>query len=361
MTRTRSLRRLAFRHAGIVLAFAASASAQDEATDLLRGITPLFTGHTLLDVTIEAPLKTLMKERPDKEYLAGTFRLEEADGTERSFALKLRTRGNYRRDRTHCDFTPIRLNFQQDRLAGTLLAGQDKLKLVTHCRNKKPYYEQLVLREYLAYRILNLHTPISYGVRLMRINYIDTERDWTITKLGFVIEDDDHVATRNGMQVVKTGDIDVNDLEAVQQNLVNLFQYMIGNTEYSLNIAEPDDDCCHNADLMSVTGGAPYVPLAFDFDFSGLVTAPYAEPNPRYRLRSVRHRLYKGHCRNNDRLPDTIQLFLDRQDAVFRLIDDVELLDKRSRKHAIDYLEKFYDRVSDPKQVQLRLLKRCDK
>lgn len=358
MRRSASLRR--FAQAVLFLAFATSASARDEVTDLLQGITPLFADHALLDVSIEAPFKTLMRERPDEEYLAGVFRIKEADGTERSFALKLRTRGNYRRDRTHCDFTPIRLNFQQDRLAGTLLAGQDKLKLVTHCRTKKPYYEQLVLREYLAYRILNLLTPMSYSVRLLRLTYVDTERDWTITKLGFVIEDDDHVATRNGLQMVKTGDIEATDLEPGQQNLVNLFQYMIGNTEYSLNIAEPNDDCCHNSDLMSVTGGAPYVPLAFDFDFSGLVTAPYAEPNPRYRLRSVRHRLYKGHCRNNDRLPDTIQLFLDRRDAVFQLIDELELLDTRSRNHAIEYLGTFYERISDPKQIRLRLVKRCD-
>ncbi len=347
-------------HASLLLAIAASAGAQDEVADLMQGITPLFSDHALLEVTIEAPFRTLMRERPDEEYLNGVFRIKEADGRERGFALKLRTRGNYRRDRTHCDFTPIRLNFRQDRLAGTLLAGQDKLKLVTHCKTRKPYYEQLVLREYLAYRILNLHTPMSYRVRLLRLTYVDTERDWTITKLGFVIEDDDHVATRSALQVVKTGDIDVMELEPEQQNLVNLFMYMIGNTEYSLNIAEPNDDCCHNSDLMSATGGTPYVPLAFDFDFSGLVTAPYAEPNPRYRLRSVRHRLYKGHCRNNDRLPDTIRLFLERKDAVFQLIDNVDLLDSRSRKHAIDYLGAFYERISDPKQIQLRLLNRCD-
>ena len=216
-----------------------------------------------------------------------------------------------------------------------------------------------MLREYLAYRLLNLHTPISYRVRLMRITYVDTERDWEITKLAYAIEDDEHVALRNDLQVVKTGDIDVMDLEPGQQNLVNVFHYMIGNTEYSLNIAEPDDDCCHNSDLLSANGGAPYIPLAFDFDFSGLVTAPYAEPNPRYRLRSVRHRLYKGHCRNNDRLPDTIELFQEQRDAVFELIDEVTLLDERSRKHAIDYLERFYDRISDPKQLQLRMIKRC--
>ena len=332
--------------------------AQDEAPAPDPGVTPLFLDHSILDVTVEAPLRTLMRERPDEEYLEGRFRINDDDG--RWFNLKVRTRGNYRRDRTHCDFTPLRFNFRTEELDGSVLEGQDKLKLVTHCRNRKLYYDQLILREYLAYRILNLLTDKSYRVRLLRLTYVDTERDRSMTRPGFLIEDDDHVAMRNGMRVVKTGDIPLDTLERTQQNLVNVFQYMIGNTEYSLHIAEPDDDCCHNADLMSVHGGEPFVPLAFDFDFAGLVTAPYAEPNPRYKLRSVRQRLYKGQCRNNDLLPETLQLFHDRKDAVFQLIDEIDGFDDRSRKHVTTYLTRFYERVSDPESVNVRLTLKCN-
>lgn len=300
-----------------------------------------------------------MKERPDEDYLDGTFSYTEADGNERVFNLRIRTRGKYRREKTHCDFAPIRLNFRSGQVFDSVFAGQDKLKLVTHCQNRNPHYEQLVLREYLAYRILNLLTDKSYRVRLLQINYVDTEGGRPRTKPGYVLEDDEHVAQRNGLQILKTGDISLDDVDREQHNLISVFQYMIGNTEYSLHRAEPDDDCCHNTDLMAIDQVPPYVPLAYDFDFAGLVSAPYAEPNPRYRLRTVRQRLYKGMCRNNDLLPDTVQLFLDNKDAVYELIDELELFDKKSRKHLTGYLDMFFNRISDPKSVQTRFVDRC--
>jgi len=320
---------------------------------------PLFADDALLEVTIEAPLTTLIDERPDEGYLDGIFRFTADDQSERVLGLKLRTRGKYRRDKEHCDFPPIRLNFSTAEVVGTVFAGQDKLKMVTHCRTRNYKYERFVLREYLAYRILNLLTSKSYRVRLMRINYVDTEGGKPITKLGFVIEDDEHVAARNGMQIVKTGNISLDDLDREQQSLVDMFQYMIGNTEYSLHISEPDDDCCHNSDLMSVTGSAPYTPLAYDFDFAGIVNAPYAEPNPKYRLRHVRQRLYKGQCRNNDLLPGTIERFLDTRDAVYALIDQLEPLSVESRKHLFRFLNLFYKRISDPKSVHRRFENKC--
>ena len=268
-------------------------------------VAPLFASHAPLQVTIEAPLTTLMRDRPKQEYLDGTFSFTGNDSVERTIDLKIRTRGKYRRQESHCDFAPIRLNFRKKQVVDTVFAGQDKLKLVTHCQNYRSKYEQLVLREYLAYRFLNVMTNKSYGVRLLQINYVDTEGAKPLTKFGFVIEEEDDAVERNGMYSIKSGYLSGNDLDPVQQNLVHVFQYMIGNTEYSLLRAEPDEYCCHNIDMMSATKGVPFTPLAYDFDFAGIVNAPYAEPNPRYNLRSVRQRLYKGLCKNNDLLPGT--------------------------------------------------------
>jgi hypothetical protein len=264
---------------------------------------PLFASHTPLLVTIEAPLTTLMEDRPEFLYLDGTFTFTGNDGAKQTVDLKLRTRGNYRRGKDHCDFAPIRLNFPKKQVADTVFAGQDKLKLVTHCKSNVSNYEQLVLREFLAYRIYQTLTDKSYGVRLLQVTYIDTEGSEPMTRLAFAIEDDDDVAKRVGMKPVDAPDIRYKDHDARQQNLVNVFEYLIGNTEYSLVRAEPNKSCCHNADLMSATGGAPYTPLPYDFDFAGIVNAPYAQPNPRYDIPNVRVRLYKGHCKSNDLLP----------------------------------------------------------
>jgi hypothetical protein len=343
-----------------LLIVAPSSEAQQNDPAVSQAVAPLFASHSTLQVTIEAPLTTLMKDRPDEEYLDGTLTFTGDDGAEQTIDLKIRTRGNYRRAEEHCDFAPIRLNFRKKQVADTKLAGQDKLKLVTHCQNNKPYYEQLVLREFLAYRIYQVMTNKSYGVRLLQVNYVDTEGAKPMTKLAFAIEDDDDVAKRVGMKPVKIPGIRNEDLDRRQQNLVNVFEYMIGNTEYSLIRAEPDKDCCHNSDLMSATGGPPYTPLPYDFDFAGLVNAPYAQPNPRYDIGSVRTRLYKGLCRNNELLPDTIQQFLDKKDAIYAIIDELAMLKSRSRRSVTSYLDSFYDRISTQKKVNARFIEKCN-
>ena len=344
---------------GTLLLLSAPAYASDGSGARADDAAPLFSEDEPLSVRIEAPLTTLLQERPEVMYLEGTFTLIAADGTEQQFTLKLRARGKYRLQKEHCDFPPLRLNFRKREVVATQLARQDKLKLVTHCRTNSTRYEQLVLREYLVYRLLNVLTPASYRVRLLLIDYVDTEGGKPIRKPAFVIEDDDSVAARNGLLVVKTGDVSPVDLDRGQQNLVNLFQYMIGNTEYSLFRAEPDDDCCHNSDLMSETGAAPYVPLPYDFDFAGLVNAPYAEPNPRYKLKTVRQRLYKGYCENNDLLPETTQHFLDRREELFAVVEDLQLLSTISRRGVVSYLEAFFGYIEKAKSVDARLVQRC--
>jgi hypothetical protein len=124
------------------------------------GKAPLFADDATLEVTISAPFRTLMRERPDVEYLEGTFAYTGSDGSTTTLELKLRTRGNYRRDEEHCDFAPIRLNFRKRQVADTLFDGQDKLKLVTHCRSSEPVYEFYLLREYFAYRFYSVLTQI---------------------------------------------------------------------------------------------------------------------------------------------------------------------------------------------------------
>ena len=343
-----------------LLAMSPFAEARQLDAELDRTGAPLFASHAPLQVTIEAPLTTLMKERPLEEYLDGTFSVMRDDGTKQTLDIKIRTRGKFRRKEKHCNFAPIRLNFRKKQVVDTEFAGQDKLKLVTHCQNSKPYYEQLVLREFLAYRFLNVLTDKSYRVRLLQINYIDTEGADTMTKLGFVIEDDDDVAERTGMYLIKSGEISDADLDPLEQSLVNVFQFMIGNTEYSLVRPEPDEYCCHNMDLLSATKRTPYTPLAYDFDFAGLVNAPYAAPNPRFKITSVRKRLFRGLCANNELLPDTLQRFLDKKDAIYAVVDELELLSSRSRRDVTHYLDIFYDRIAEPKSVNSIFIKKCN-
>ena len=342
-----------------VFCFPTAVGAQTADTAEGKNLAPLFSSLEPLAVTIEAPLTTLMTERSDEEYLDGTFSYTEDDGTVRTLDLKIRSRGNYRRQEKTCDFTPIRLNFRKKQVEDTVFADQDKLKLVTHCQNSISYFNQHVLREYLAYRILQLMTDKSFAVRLFEVTYVDTEGSINLTKLAFAIEDDDSVAERVGMQHIESGNIEHDDLDRQQENLVNIFQYLIGNTDFSLVHVEPGKSCCHNSRLLSATGAAPFTPIPYDFDFSGLVNTPYASPNPKFKLRNVRQRLYRGVCKNNDLVPGTIQQFLDKKEAIYGLLDEIDLLSNRSRRDVTAYLKPFFDTISNPKLVQSRIIGRC--
>lgn len=344
----------------LMLFLCTTSIAQDAKVAPLPQLAPLFASHAPLAVTIEAPLSTLMTERNEEDYLEGTFSYSEDGGESRTLDLKLRVRGNFRLDPKICEFAPIRLNFRTKQAEGTLFENQDKLKLVTHCDNNNPAYEQHALREYFAYRALSLLTPASFAVRLMEITYVDTDREGrTRTKYGFVLEDDEDLAARLGMEPMKIGDIEHEQLEATQQNLVNVFAYFIGNTDYSLIRAEPGDDCCHNAVLLSATGGPPYTPVPYDFDASGIVNAPYAAPNPRFGIRNIRQRLYRGQCENNALLPVTLGRYLEHRTELYELLESIEALSGRSKKYLDRYMDSFFRHITDQSQIDDNLLGAC--
>ena len=320
---------------------------------------PLFATHDILTARIEAPLSTLIKERPEELYLDGMFYYIDAGGQEQALDLKIRTRGKYRLQKKTCNFPPIRLNFKKGQVKKTEFATQDKLKLVSHCQTRRKNFEQLVLREYLAYRIYQALTDKSYAARLMRISYVDTEKEKEpLVKYGFIIEDDGNIGDRLGLSRAMIRKIKPEELDARQANLVAVYMYLIGNTDFSLILGPPDDECCHNAVLYSA-GSAPYTPIPYDFDFSGIVDAPYADPNPRFKLRSVKSRLYRGRCINNHLLDETFAYFIEKESEIRGLINGLEGLDDRNRNEVIKYITGFYEDIQNPKMIQRKFINKC--
>lgn len=318
----------------------------------------LFENTDVLQVTIEAPLTNLAKVRSDVDYLDGTFSLTNEVGESQSFDLKIRARGRFRRQKATCGFPPIRLNFQTGQVEGSVLDGQDKLKLITHCQDRRAQSEQLVLREYLAYRILQTLTDKSLRARLLHITYVNTEKDnKTLVKYGFVIEDDKKVGERIGLTSLEIESLKYSDLDPQHTNLVNLYQYLIGNTDFSLIRGPEDDDCCHNS--MPFSDADTIYPVPYDFDFSGIVNAPYASPNPRFKIRKVTNRIYRGRCENNFHLDQNIAHFQSKKDEIFGLVEELNDLNKKNRAQIIKFLNAFYDNISDEKVVQRKLVKGC--
>ena len=319
---------------------------------------PLFAANDTFEVEVEGPFKMLAKQRSDEEEVAGKFRYTAEDGSPIEFEVAIRARGNWRRNPDICGFPPLRLNFKKSATKDTLFDKQDKLKLVTHCQNGARRYEQSIISEYLAYRILNALTDTSFRVRLLRIRYIYTDAKKETDSHAVLIEHKDRLSKRIGGKPLDVEKTTVDELRPADLSLASVFQYFVGNTDFSPVATSPNEDCCHNQALFASEDG-PHYTIPFDFDQTGLVNAPYSDPNPRFRLRSVRNRLYRGRCINNGRLPDTLQRFRDHRSDIERLVNEQTELTSGTRNKMLSYIRKFYDTIDNPKQVEKQLVKKC--
>lgn len=328
----------------------ASVSAADTPTE---SATTLFSADEPVTITLAGPFTEIGRDRTgEPEWHPGTITLIGAAGAERTLDIRVRARGKNRRKSEVCRFPPLRLDIDKKQAKGTLFEGQDKLKLVTHCQTSSAF-EQYVLREYLVYRIYNRLSECSFRVRALDIVYEDTGRDRRKkkerTRRGFVIEDRDDVAERCGGKYAKVDKISRHDLVPDVANDYEMFQFLIGNTDWSMLRGPDGDHCCHNAILVRLPDGR-YVPVPYDFDAAGFVDAPYAAPAEKLGIDSVTERLYRGFCRPADIVDATIARFEAQRAAFDRLIRDEPRLTNNTRRTLQRFIERFYDTISDPRQ-----------
>ena len=160
----------------------------------------------------------------------GTLKLQEG-GVEKAFDVRLRVRGHSRKE--VCDFPPLLLNFKTSDLKGSVLEGENKLKLVTRCKPTAAY-DQYLLLEYLSYRALNLLTDMSLRARLLTVTYYDTERKRQLdVQPGIFIENEERFAGRKGLTQPELKRIEPKQYDRDALGLVNMFEYFIGNTDWS--------------------------------------------------------------------------------------------------------------------------------
>jgi hypothetical protein len=321
-------------------------------------IDPLFASNDVLDVVIKAPFSMLSDERPDEEEAKGTFSYTGNNGELVEFDIQIRTRGRLRRGKKTCAFPPFRLNFKKSQVKDSLFHKQDKLKLVSHCRPNADPYEQAVIAEYLVYRIYNLLTDRSFHARLLNATYVYTDETREENSYAILIEHKDRLEKRLDAKTIRSTRVGVRSIAPEDLNLASVFQYFIGNTDFSPVASALGEDCCHNQVLLTRGPELSYT-VPYDFDQSGMVNAPYAAPNSRFRMTSVRERRYRGRCVNNDHLPATLDLFRERRDEIEALIKNQEGLDTRARRSMLEFVAEFYRTIDSPRRLNRRIVEAC--
>jgi hypothetical protein len=275
-----------------------------------------------------------------------------AGGTEREIPVGLRARGRWRNDASNCSVPPLAVFFDAAAAASTPFAGETMLPLTTHCRDKPAAYEQYVLKEHIAYGIYSALTPKSPRTRLARITYRDTGRGRTVERFAFFTEHFDSVAARNGATYFQTEAFDPREGNPLELATVDLFEFLIGNTDWSVVAG-------HNIALIRTPQGA-VSPVAYDFDFSGIVAAFYAEPPPQLRIRHVTQRVFRGFCNPGVDWPAVFDHFRDRRAAIEGAIaTEVDTLSRAQRESARKYVADFFAILDSPERRQRDIVDAC--
>jgi hypothetical protein len=316
---------------------------------------PLFSSDEPLNIVIDVPLATVLQNPEKRPVVEGNASYMDSSGKSVTLPVKVATRGRSRLE--VCEFPPLSLNVKKKSAANTFFAGQKSLKIVTHCRSN-PQFRNYVLQEYGIYKAFAVLTGVSFRARLLNITYRDTEdKMGEIRERGFLIESIGEVAKRNGLKRQKVRQVSVNQLDPAHSTLAAVFQFLVGNTDWSVKLAPDGADCCHNGRVLGKKNsddGWKVVP--YDFDQSGLINARYAKPARQLGLRSVRQRLFRGRCAHNDQLDAVIELFNDRRSELETalLVEGI-----RDRRSAASYVASFYQVINDPRLRSKYIEDRC--
>lgn len=329
---------------------AASASERD----------PLFQDHTVLKAVLTAPISQSYSQRNSdvRLYYPGQWTFINEQGESQRLDVSIRIRGNFRRQ--YCELPPLRLNFRKSQVKGTLFRGQDKLKLVSPCQHGLESQQKLLL-EYLAYRTLEILTDYSFGTRLIRLSYVDSDNDlrsWT--DLAFVIEDEGDIAARLQLDRVTVKENRFEELDQPSTALAELFQLLISNHDYSVLQGPEGEYCCHNSVMFTRPESADKrIPIPYDFDMSGLVNASYAAPPHHLPIRLVRTRFYRGMCQPDDVLRDAVDHMLSKKEEILTLYAEMPELSRLSRNRTIGYVKAFFAILENEDKLQKQVLERC--
>jgi hypothetical protein len=313
----------------------------------------LFSSDEVLEMTLAFDIRTFRRKRSDTLNLPAVLTYYTSDTDSVTKELKVRARGEYRR--TFCDLPPIRLNFKKSNSPDDEFTKIDKIKMVTHCKIGN---EDYTLREYLVYKLYNALTDESYRVRLLKINYIDTERPKKpISSFAFLIEPTDLLAKRLNSIEVELARLSQKNIKPESLDRMAIFNYMIGNTDWSV----PGQ---HNTLILSQPKSSRPdlgVIVPFDFDYAGFVNTDYATPDlDRLPIKDVRQRYYTGICRSEEVFLNAIKEFSDKKEEFYRIINEFPYLKERSKKDIIMFLNGFYQDFDRRNTIVYKILGQCE-
>ena len=328
----------------ILFLFAWHLSAQDQPgegsiNDTIRVNADLFEQDEPLVFTMKFDIKAFQRNKSEGEYMPAELTYHVNDSMEIVKTIRLKARGNFRRN--FCSMPPFWLNIRKADIENKKLQEVVKMKVVTHCNGGRAS-GIYVMKEFLAYQIYNILSPYSFRATLVQMKYIDTGRKDKVTEnWAFMIEPEEMLIKRLDLFAIENDKLSMKLMLPEHMDRVAMFNYMIGNADYSVT-------GLHNIKIMGLKeiNAQGFIPVPYDFDYSGIVDAFYAEPGENLGIESVTDRYYLGACREIEEYQSTIDYFNSKKDEIMDLIISFPYLEMKDKKPIIEYIEEFYIQTS---------------
>jgi len=316
---------------------------------------PLFNSQKPLNIAFKISIDKIRNSKRDSIYISHKLYYGNDTGRFDSIDVDIKSRGNFRLK--ECYFPPLWIKIKRDNAKGTVFEGNKKLKLVLSCRDRKGNNE-LIIKEFLCYKLYEKVTPYSFRTRLAEITLTEERRkkNKTFNLKGIFIEDMDKIAKRlraKPLTNVILNPAALNDTNAFR---LELFQFMISNTDWSSLFQ-------HNAKLIQ-QGRDKNIALIYDFDMSGLVNAPYAVVSEingeQLDVDNVTQRRFRGFCHSPHVMEYVRKEFLSKKEEMLAEPDLLKgELSEKEIKGIRNYLKQFFDIIRDDRLFKNDILDNC--
>lgn len=281
-------------------------------------------------LTLEMDYTILLENRKTNEYFPAML----TDSEGKSYKVEVKPRGKYRRK--VCEDPPLKVKFSKKFLLAEGLDTLNEVKIVMPCYDN-PQGDELIVREYLAYRMFEHLTAASVRARLVRITLRDTHVESKRAMYCLLVEDEEETVARlNGVLVEQYG-LSPDSLIMNHAALVAMFQYMIGNTDWDISMMR-------NVRLVRSMETGKVLVVPYDFDFSGLVSAPYASPSADTGLRTVRDRFLMSNGLSPESLKRATQMLRSARKEFIGICRN-KYLSRDAAEEMIAYLETFFVQI----------------
>jgi hypothetical protein len=305
----------------------------------------LFESDDILEISLQFDLSGFIKKPDKNQSFDGimTFHFSETDTLDRKVTIQYRGQSRYER----CRLPPMRIIFKQPVYEITDSAKIKKMKLVNQCQ-AGALYDDYIIKECLVYKLYNVLTDTCFRARLLKVNYIDTEKKKKpVVQYGIFIEPEELLAKRTNMLEVKTRSLTQKHMHPLMIDRIAIFNYMVSNWDWS--VPGQHNISVFSSPVYDLAGTG--IPVPFDFDLTGIVNAEYAIPPPGIGIETNRDRKFKGICRTREEYRTELMMFLEKKDEFYSVVDNYPYLSKASKRDIISFLDQFFLQLEKPRAL----------